>query len=119
MKKAAEKYRMIYVTAKDADEAKKIGKVLLLDRLVACVNIIDKIKSMYWWEGKIQEEGEALLIAKTRRKLVSKVIERVKEIHSYSCPCVTALPITEGSSEFLKWIEEETRKGSANTPYES
>lgn len=110
MKKTAEKYRIIYITANDANEAKKIGKVLLCDRLVACVNIIDKIKSMYWWEGKIQEEGEALLIAKTRKDLVAKVVEKVKENHSYTCPCITALPITEGSSEFLKWIEEETRK---------
>ena len=99
----------IYVTAKDAEEAERIGRVLVEERLVACVNIIEKIVSRYWWEGKTVRDEESLVIAKTKRTLVPAVIEKVKSIHSYTCPCILALPVEDGNEDFLSWIRRETR----------
>jgi periplasmic divalent cation tolerance protein len=99
----------IYVTAKDAEEADRIGRVLVEERLVACVNIIEKIVSRYWWEGKTVRDEESLVIAKTKRTLVPAVIEKVKSIHSYTCPCILALPVEDGNEDFLSWIRRETR----------
>jgi periplasmic divalent cation tolerance protein len=99
----------IYITTGSMDEAKMIGKNLVTSRLAACVNIIDNMQSMYWWEGEIQDDREVILIAKTRESLVPELIEKVKSIHSYDCPCVVSLLISDGNKAFLKWIEDETR----------
>ena len=99
----------VYITARDGDEARRIGRELVESRLAACVNIIDGMNSMYWWEGKVQDDREAVLIAKTREALVPELIAKVKALHSYTCPCVVALPVANGNPDFLKWIESETR----------
>ena len=99
----------VYMTTSDKTEALKIGRTLVEERLVACVNVIDNMTSVYWWEGKIEDSAEAVLIAKTKESLVEAVINRVKELHSYSCPCVVALPIQDGNADYLEWIEKETR----------
>ncbi|RLF54531.1 MAG: divalent-cation tolerance protein CutA, partial [Thermoplasmata archaeon] len=70
--------RFIYITASSTDEAKQIGRILVAERLAACVNIIEGMNSMYWWEEEIQDDREAVLIAKTKESLVSYLIERVK-----------------------------------------
>ena len=75
-------FNFVYITTKDKDEAKKIGKALLEERLVACVNIIDNMNSLYWWEGAIQDDNETILIAKTKGSLVSEVIEKVKSLQT-------------------------------------
>lgn len=100
---------LIYITAKDRDEARRIGRALVEARLAACANVIDGVSSLYWWEGAVQDEAEALLIAKTRASLVPELIEKVKSLHSYSCPCIVSVPISDGNPEFLKWINDETR----------
>jgi periplasmic divalent cation tolerance protein len=99
----------LYMTARDHSEAARIGRVLVEERLVACVNIIDGMSSVYWWEGAVQEETEAVLIAKTQQSRVDEVIERVRGMHSYDCPCIVALPIEGGNPAFLRWIEDNTR----------
>jgi len=98
----------VYVTAKDRAQALAIGRSLVEERLVACVNVLDNVRSLYWWEGKVQEEDEALFVAKTRSELVEKVVARVKELHSYQVPCVVALPVAAGNPDFLDWITAET-----------
>ncbi len=98
----------LYITVGSAGEAASIARDLLDDRLIACANIIDGATSLYRWEGKIADEKEAVMIAKTREDLVEKVIERVRELHSYDCPCIVALPIVSGNPAFLDWIDEET-----------
>jgi len=100
--------RFLYVTASNADEAKKIGETLVQERLVACANILGPIASIYWWQGQVQRETEAVLIAKTRAELVERVIARVKALHSYTVPCVVSLPIEQGNPDFLAWIATET-----------
>lgn len=102
------KQAFLYITVGSAEEAASIARVLLDDRLIACANIIDGATSLYRWEGKIADEKEAVMIAKTREDLVEKVIERVRELHSYDCPCIVALPIVSGNPAFLDWIDEET-----------
>ncbi len=98
---------IVYMTAASAAEARAIGRALVEARLAACVNVIDGMRSIYRWEGEIQEEGETVLIAKTRRANVDALTEKVRELHSYDCPCVVALPIEGGNPAFLDWIEAE------------
>ena len=104
------KTTLIYITTSSVDEARAIGKALVSSRLAAGANIIDRINSIYWWDGKIQDENEAILIAKTREVLVPELIEKVKSMHSYICPCILSLPILDGNKAFLDWIADETRE---------
>jgi periplasmic divalent cation tolerance protein len=101
--------RFVYITTNDRDQARAIGRALVEERLVACVNIIDGMNSLYWWQGAIQDDHEAIVIAKTRAELVPKLIDRVKALHRYDVPCIVALPILSGNPDFLRWIEEETK----------
>lgn len=98
----------IYITTGNKVEAESIGRVLVEERLVACVNIIDGMTSMYWWEGKLESAQEAVLIAKSTEDRIEAVIARVKSLHSYACPCVVAWPITRGNPDYLQWIHDET-----------
>jgi len=100
---------LIYITFGNMEEARTIGKELVSDRLAACVNIIDNVSSMYWWEGEIQDEKEVILVAKTKESLVPELVEKVRSMHSYSCPCIVSLPILNGNSAFLDWIVDETK----------
>ena len=101
-------YCSIYITTKDEEEARRIGKALVEEKLAACVNI-NPIKSIYRWEGQIQEEGEVAMFVKTRAELADEIIRRVKELHSYEVPCIVSYPIAKGYPDFLKWVEESTK----------
>ena len=101
-------YHSIYITTQDEKEARQIGKTLVEEKLAACVNI-HPIKSIYRWEGQIQEDDETALFVKTKAELADEVIQRVKELHSYEVPCIVCLPIEKGHPAFLKWIEESTK----------
>ncbi len=101
-----------YITCKNKSEAKKIGKVLLQERLSACVNIFDNMHSMYWWDGKIEEANETVLIAKTTKKLFPQLSAKVKSIHSYSVPCILQMPIADGNKEYVKWLIENIKSPS-------
>ncbi len=98
----------IYITAASRDEALTIGRAVVKARLAACANVFPGVTSVYWWEGSCQEDSEAALILKTRRDLVDQLVAKVKELHSYECPCVVALPIAGGNKDFLDWISKET-----------
>ncbi|MDX1617969.1 MAG: divalent-cation tolerance protein CutA, partial [Balneolaceae bacterium] len=87
--------RLIYITTKNKEEARKIGRTLVEERLAACVNILDKMESIYRWKGEVEEAEECVLIAKTPYHNVKPVTERVKQMHSYECPCVISLTLTE------------------------
>jgi periplasmic divalent cation tolerance protein len=100
---------LIYITVGSVAEARKIGRTLVEERLAACVNMIDGMQSLYWWEGKVQEDREVILLAKTTGDQVPPLIQRVKAPHSYECPCIVSLPISEGNPAFLNWIEAEVR----------
>jgi len=102
-------YRLVYMTTENKDQAREIGRVLVRERLVACVNILDGMNSIYWWEGKVQEDGETVMIAKTKASLVEELTERVKKLHSYDVPCVVSMQLLEGNQDFFDWIGRETR----------
>ena len=93
-----------YIVCKNKSEAKKIGKVLLQGKLAACVNIFDKMNSMYWWKGKIEEANETVLIAKTTKILFPKLLKRVKSVHSYEVPCILQISVTNGNKEYVNWL---------------
>ena len=106
--KSSEKFCWVYMTAGSVEEAKSIGQILVGQNLAACVNFIEKMISIYKWEEKMEECQEVIIIAKTRKTLMPKLIETVNSLHSYDCPCILELPIQGGNPEFLSWIETET-----------
>lgn len=99
-------YIILFITTGSDEEAQKISKILLEGKKVACVNIIDKVSSHFWWEGKLDSAQENLLIAKTRASLLSEIIELVKKTHSYDIPEIIALPIIGGNQDYLEWLEQ-------------
>jgi periplasmic divalent cation tolerance protein len=101
--------RLLYVTTEKLDEAWHIGQSLVTERLAACANVLPGMQSCYWWEGKLVQANETVLILKTRASLVDRAITRIKTLHSYSVPCIVALPIVGGNPDFLAWIGRETQ----------
>lgn len=97
-------YVVVFMTASDKKEASKIVRRLLNERLIACANIVGPVSSFFWWEGKIDEANEFLVIMKSRKELFKGLSEKVKEIHSYEVPEVLELPITEGLPSYLEWM---------------
>lgn len=102
-------YIVVFVTASNKKEAKKIAQELLRNRLCACVNIIDGIESFFWWKAKIDSASEALLIIKSTKLKLPKIIRLVKSKHSYEVPEIIALPIIGGFKPYLRWIDESVR----------
>lgn len=105
-------YVVMLSTAPSYEEGEKLAKGLLNRKLVACVNLIPHIRSLYWWRGEIEEDYEVLIVAKTRKELTREIISLVKELHSYEVPEVLFLPIEGGNPDYLKWIDDSTCEGS-------
>jgi periplasmic divalent cation tolerance protein len=96
---------VVLVTASSKEEAEKIVRRLLKERLIACANIIGPVQSLFWWQGKIDEAQEHLILMKTRKDLFSKLSEKVKALHSYQIPEIIAVPIVEGFKPYMEWLE--------------
>jgi len=103
-------YIVILVTVKNRSEANKIVKKLVGDQLVACANIIGDVKSIFWWEGKVDQAKEVLLILKSKKSLFLKIKKAIKSLHSYSVPEIISLPIVDGNEDYLNWIKTSTIK---------
>ncbi|MCE4618783.1 MAG: divalent-cation tolerance protein CutA [Desulfurococcales archaeon] len=93
-----------------AGKGEEIANFIVERRLGACVNIIKEIRSFYWWKGNIERDNEELLIIKTKRQILDKLIEEVKKVHPYTVPEIIALPIVAGNIDYLNWIEEEVKQ---------
>ena len=102
--------RIVITTAGSQDEARKIAEALVTRRLAACVNIIPRIQSIYWWQGKVGESREWLLVIKTTAAAFNRVASAIKEMHSYELPECVCLTIEGGSQEYLNWIGESVEK---------
>jgi len=99
---------VIFVTTSSAEEATNIARTLVDEKLIACANIVPKVRSIFRWQGKICDEAESLMIIKTVAANLEAITSRVKALHSYQVPEIIALPIVGGSAEYLKWVREET-----------
>jgi periplasmic divalent cation tolerance protein len=100
---------LVLITASSPQEAEKIGRHLVEERLAACANLISQVRSLFFWEGKLSDENEVLLLVKSRRPLFRQLAARVQALHSYTVPEIIAVPILEGSMSYLKWVNEVTR----------
>jgi len=98
-------------TAGSAKEARKIGKVLVEKGLAACVSVIPGVNSFFYWEGKLCQEGEAVILIKTESAQINKIINKIKELHSYEVPEIISFKIEEGEKNYLQWIKKMTKKG--------
>lgn len=99
---------VVFITVPPGD-AEKVARVIVEERLGACVNIVGEVRSLYWWKGKVEDDKESLLIVKTRADALDKLIARVKEVHPYTVPEIIALPIVAGNPDYLGWVDEEVR----------
>ena len=100
-------YFLVYVTTSSQNEATNIAEVVVKGRQAACANIIGKSTSIYNWEGELKTETETVLLLKTTTEKLDPLVKRLKQIHSYECPCIIAMGIQQGNTDFLNWIAEE------------
>lgn len=101
---------VVFVTASSADEAERIGQVVVDSRLAACANILQGVRSIFRWDNKVNVESECLIIMKTTLDRFSDLEAAIRQHHSYSVPEIIALPIIAGSIPYLEWITGETHK---------
>jgi periplasmic divalent cation tolerance protein len=97
---------VVFVTAGNSDEAAALARTVVEKRLAACVNVLPGVTSWYWWEGKVTEDREVVLVIKTSRDKFDALEKEVLRQHSYAVPEIIALPVVEGSKNYLNWIEE-------------
>jgi len=104
-------FLVVYVTVGSPEEGERLAHALVEERLAACVSRVAPVRSVYRWQGQIEQNDEELLIIKTKRALFERLKTRVQELHSYSVPEIIALPILEGSEPYLKWLKEQLVDG--------
>lgn len=100
--------RLLLSTCPEA-EAETLAQRLVEEKVVACVNIIPGLKSLYWWKGNLEKDKEALLLLKTTDAKAALAISKLKEYHSYEVPEILSLEITEGNDDYFHWVEDVTR----------
>ena len=99
---------IVFVTAGNEEEAAKIGRTLVKERLGACANIVPRVRSIYRWKGEIYDEQECLIIIKTRTSLFPALEKRVKELHNYEVPEIISFPVARGLPQYIEWVLGET-----------
>lgn len=100
---------VVLITAVDKKQATKIARALVQRKLVACVNVIDRVSSMFWWKGSVDKAVEVLMLAKSTRAKLPRITALVKSMHSYEVPEIIALPVVGGNRDYLDWIDESIR----------
>ena len=103
-------YIVIFTTCANKKEARRIAEGLIERKFAACVNIMDRLESFFWWQGKVDKAEEALLIIKSKKKNFAKIAKLIKSMHSYDVPEIIALPIISGWGPYLEWLDESVRK---------
>jgi periplasmic divalent cation tolerance protein len=102
-------YILIFITSANKKEAERIAQELIKHKLAACVNIVKDIKSVFWWQARVDKADEILLIAKSTKAKFNRIVKKVKSLHSYDVPEIIALPIIAGNKGYLEWIDEAVR----------
>ena len=97
----------VYMTAPNREEARLIARELVTARLAAGINIFDRVESFFWWQGRVREQSEVVLVAESRQSLFQRLVQTVKNLHSYECPCILSLKIQDGYDPFLAWMRRE------------
>lgn len=100
---------VVFITTANAEEAQQIASLLLSERKAACINIVPRVSSFFWWQGKLESAEESLLIVKTKASVLNQVVSLVKEHHRYDVPEVIALPIIGGNQDYLEWMSQEVK----------
>jgi periplasmic divalent cation tolerance protein len=100
--------RVLFMTAPDEETAAKIARVLVEERLAACVNIVPRVRSIYRWEGAIEDAAEVLCVVKTVAEKVAPLLARIQEVHPYKVAEGLALAVESGLPDYLAWVIEET-----------
>ena len=104
---ASDEIIVVIVTVSGPEEGHRISRAILTCRLAACVTVIPQIESMYWWEGKIVQEREAIMVCKTTKAQFEPLEQKIKDLHSYQVPEIIAVPLVNGSSQYIEWIKGE------------
>jgi len=99
-------YIIVLMTTKNVRQANKIAAKLVKDKLIACANVVKGVKSIFWWQKKVDTASEVLLILKAKRSCFKRIVKTATLLHSYEVPEIIALPIIDGNRDYLKWIEE-------------
>lgn len=99
---------IVLMTAGNEEEAAKIGRAVVEERLAACANVVPRIRSIYRWKGEVHDDPEALVFLKTRTELFPALEKRIRELHSYEVPEIIAFPLDRGLPEYLAWVAEQT-----------
>jgi periplasmic divalent cation tolerance protein len=107
----AEEFVVVLVTAGAAEEAGRLARTLVEERLAACVNVVGPIRSIYRWQGAVEDAAEYLLLVKARSADIDAVERRVRALHSYELPEIIALPLRAGSPPYLAWLADGTARG--------
>jgi periplasmic divalent cation tolerance protein len=102
---------VVFCTCANTEEAAKIARLLVEKRLAACVNILPQIRSIYRWQGAIEDSTEVLLLVKSKRELFEQLRNEIAAAHSYEVPEVIALPIVDGAESYLQWMDRQTGAG--------
>ena len=100
---------VLFITTANAEEAQRIADVLLNEKKAACVNIVPRVDSLFWWQGKLDSAQESLLIVKSKASVLNEIVTLVRELHSYDVPEIIALPIIGGNQDYLEWIGNEVK----------
>jgi periplasmic divalent cation tolerance protein len=101
--------RVVLLTAPDPAHAERLARALVEERLAACVNLVPGVRSLYRWEGRVEDAPEVLLLVKTRADRCAALAARVRELHPYHLPEVLELAAAGGSAEYLDWVRKESR----------
>jgi periplasmic divalent cation tolerance protein len=103
-------YIQVTMTVEKREDAERIGREAVENRLAACVQIVGPISSIYWWKGKVEESGEWLCLLKTRKDLFEPLTQKLRSLHPYEVPEIVAVPIIAGNPDYLRWIDQEAKK---------
>lgn len=115
MKRNKKPFIMVLITTSSREEAEKIARTLLTEKLIACANIIGPAHSLFWWQGKIDEAQEHIIFMKTRKDLFEKLSQKIKALHSYQVPEIIATPITKGFKPYIEWLNKNLQQGGLPT----